>query len=61
MARFVRERDRKLLAHRRAVLRIESQIAQSTIKMKNIRIRSGQEVEKLNATLAELSNLQDAR
>lgn len=59
--RFVRDRDRKLLAHRRAVLRIESQIAQSAIKIKTIRIRSGQEVKKFNATLAELSNLQDAR
>ncbi|GFZ09400.1 F-box family protein [Actinidia rufa] len=59
--RFERDRDRKLAAHRRAVLRIESQVAEHSRKLQEIKLRSVEETEKMKATVAELSNLRKVR
>ncbi|XAR48330.1 hypothetical protein NMG60_11031107 [Bertholletia excelsa] len=59
--RFERDRARKLAAHRRAVLRIESQIVEHSRKLKEIQQRSVEETDKMRATVAELSNLHKAR
>ncbi|XP_057948160.1 F-box protein SKIP24 isoform X2 [Malania oleifera] len=59
--RFERDRARKRAAHHRAVLRLESQIAEHSRRAQEIELRSGEEVEKLKATIAELSNLQRVR
>ncbi|XP_010250130.1 PREDICTED: F-box protein SKIP24 isoform X2 [Nelumbo nucifera] len=59
--RFERDKARMLAAHRRAVLRVESQIAVCSANLRDIRNRSLQENEKMKATLAELKNLEKAR
>ncbi|THG00247.1 hypothetical protein TEA_000701 [Camellia sinensis var. sinensis] len=55
------EKARKLAAHHRAVLRIESQIAEHSRKLQEIQLRSVEETEKMKATGAELSNLRKVR
>ncbi|KAL7197857.1 hypothetical protein ACSBR2_020388 [Camellia fascicularis] len=55
--RFERDKARKLAAHHRAVLRIESHIAEHSRKLQEIQLRSVEETEKMKATGAELSNL----
>lgn len=59
--RFERDRARKLAAHRRAVLRIESQIAEHSRKLQEIQLRAAEETEKMKTAVAELSNLRKAR
>ncbi|KAI8562652.1 hypothetical protein RHMOL_Rhmol03G0051100 [Rhododendron molle] len=59
--RFERDRARKLAAHRRAVLRIESQITEHSRKLQEIQLRAAEETEKMKAAVAELSNLRKAR
>ncbi|XP_028113478.1 F-box protein SKIP24-like [Camellia sinensis] len=59
--KFEREKARKLAAHHRAVLRIESQIAEHSRKLQEIQLRSVEETEKMKATGAELSNLRKVR
>lgn len=59
--RFEREREHKLGAHRRAVLRKESQIAEHSSKFREIEARIKQEKEKLKSTAVELSNLHKVR
>ncbi|THG00245.1 hypothetical protein TEA_000699 [Camellia sinensis var. sinensis] len=58
---FERGKARKLAAHHRAVLRIESQIAEHSRKLQEIQLRSVEETEKMKATGAELSNLRKVR
>ncbi|KAA8519027.1 hypothetical protein F0562_016199 [Nyssa sinensis] len=55
--KFDRDRARKLAAHRRAVFRIESQIAEHSRKLQEIHHQTAEEREKLKATAAELSSL----
>ncbi|GAB2272726.1 hypothetical protein Dimus_007546, partial [Dionaea muscipula] len=59
--RYERDRARKMAAHRRAVLRVESIIAQHTSKLQELQDRRKEEVERLQAAAAELSRLQKAR
>ncbi|PKI34958.1 F-box protein SKIP24 [Punica granatum] len=59
--RFERDRDRKLAAHRRAVLRKESQIAEHSKKLSSMEASLALESDKLKTTAAELSNLQRVR
>ncbi|GLT95434.1 hypothetical protein SLE2022_131160 [Rubroshorea leprosula] len=59
--RFERERKQKLLAHRRAVLRKQSQIAEHSRKLREIEARGREEREKLKSTVAELLNLRKVR
>ena len=59
--RFEKDRERKLAAHRRAVLRKESQVAENFRKVREIEIRLRDEADKLKFTSAELSNLRRAR
>ncbi|GKV07638.1 hypothetical protein SLEP1_g19386 [Rubroshorea leprosula] len=59
--RFERERKQKLLAHRRTVLRKQSQIAEHSRKLREIEARGREEREKLKSTVAELLNLHKVR
>lgn len=58
---FERDKDRKVLAHRRAVLKIESKIAEHSRKISEIKHLLAGETEKLRNTLLELSNLRNVR
>ncbi|PON66285.1 F-box domain containing protein [Parasponia andersonii] len=59
--RFERDREKKIAAHRRAVLRKESQIAEHSRKLRELGFRLAEEKEKMRATLVELSNLSKVR
>ncbi|CAM8968695.1 unnamed protein product [Rhodiola kirilowii] len=55
--RFEKDRERKLSAHRRAVLRTESLVWDSERKKKELESKIRDEVEKMKAASLELSNL----
>ncbi|KAL7157620.1 hypothetical protein ABFS83_02G089400 [Erythranthe nasuta] len=59
--RYARVREQKRLAHRRAVLRIESEIAERSRKIQEIEHHSFEEKEKLNKAVSELVNLRRTR
>ncbi|KAH9706448.1 hypothetical protein KPL70_012207 [Citrus sinensis] len=59
--RFEKDRERKLAAHRRAVLRKECQVAENLRKVREIECKLRDEADKLKFTSAELSNLRRAR
>ncbi|XP_042004147.1 F-box protein SKIP24-like isoform X1 [Salvia splendens] len=59
--RYEKERDKKRLAHRRAVLRIESEIAVHLRKIREIKLRSLEEKRKMNEAVGELLNLHRIR
>ncbi|KAF9670310.1 hypothetical protein SADUNF_Sadunf13G0055100 [Salix dunnii] len=59
--KFDREKARKVAAHRRAVLRKESEVLEFERKIREIESGLRQETEKMRATAAELSNLHKAR
>lgn len=49
------------MAHKRAVLRIESRIAEHSRRISELRSSLGKEVERLIAAASELSNLRNVR
>ncbi|KAL3507031.1 hypothetical protein ACH5RR_032413 [Cinchona calisaya] len=59
--RYERDREQKRLAHRRIVLRIESEIAESSRKIREMELQSVEEREKMRITVAELLNLRRVR
>eukprot|EP00258_Populus_trichocarpa_P016692 XP_006375925.2 F-box protein SKIP24 isoform X1 [Populus trichocarpa] len=59
--KFEREKSRKVAAHRRAVLRKESEVLEFERKIREIENGLRQETEKMRATAAELSNLHKVR
>ncbi|XP_024027131.1 F-box protein SKIP24 isoform X2 [Morus notabilis] len=59
--RFEREKEKKIAAHRRAVLRKESQIAEHSRKIREFENSLAVESDKMRATLVELSNLRKIR
>ncbi|GAV82772.1 F-box-like domain-containing protein [Cephalotus follicularis] len=59
--RFERERERILAAHRRAILRKESQIGEHSRELRRIEALLNNEREKLKSTVMELSNLSNLR
>lgn len=59
--RFERERDKKMAAHRRAVLRKESQVVERSMKLREMEARLAEETQKMQAALTELSNLSRIR
>ncbi|KAI4378411.1 hypothetical protein MLD38_015892 [Melastoma candidum] len=59
--RFEKETEKKRAAHRRAVLRKESQITQHLSRIRNLEVRLSQEVDKLKNTSDEFANLLRAR
>lgn len=61
LERYETIKERKLLAHRRVVWRIESEIAECSRKIREIELHYDQEREKMRKTLAELSNLHKVR
>lgn len=59
--RYEKDREQKRLAHRRVVLRIESEIAERLRKIQEIELQSSEEKEKMNKAVTELLNLRRAR
>ncbi|KAL2482933.1 F-box protein SKIP24 [Forsythia ovata] len=59
--RYEKDREQKRLAHRRLVLRIESEIAEHLRKIREIKLQTSEEKEKTNETVAELLNLRKIR
>lgn len=59
--RYEKNREQKRLACRRVVLRIESQIDEHLRKIREIKLQSSEEKEKMNKTVAELLNLRKIR
>ncbi|XP_017419509.2 F-box protein SKIP24 [Vigna angularis] len=59
--RFERDKERRIAAHRRAVLRKESQIAEHSRKLREIQTRVAQETATATQTAQDLSNLRRAR
>lgn len=59
--RYEKDREKKRLAHRRAVLRIESEIAERLRKIQEIDLQTSEEKEKVNKAVAELLNLRRVR
>ncbi|XVF42674.1 hypothetical protein PTKIN_Ptkin01aG0383600 [Pterospermum kingtungense] len=54
---FEKERERKLLNHKRAVLRKESQVSEHLRKLREFEVRLRDERRKLKSAVSELSNL----
>ncbi|XP_027913600.1 F-box protein SKIP24 isoform X2 [Vigna unguiculata] len=59
--RFERDKERRIAAHRRAVLRKESQIAEHSRRLREIQTRVAQETATATQTAQDLSNLRRAR
>ncbi|KAJ7971984.1 F-box protein skip24-like [Quillaja saponaria] len=59
--RFERDKERKIAAHKRAVLRKESQISGHYLRLRDIEVQIGRESERIRETVAELSNLHRVR
>ncbi|KAL2320540.1 hypothetical protein Fmac_029509 [Flemingia macrophylla] len=59
--RFERDKERRIAAHRRAVLRKESQISEHSRSLRDIQARVSQETAKATQTAQDLSNLRRAR
>ncbi|XP_060176662.1 F-box protein SKIP24-like [Lycium barbarum] len=59
--RYEKVREQKLLAHRRAVLRIQSEINEHSRRIREMELRSAEEKEKMKNTVAELLNLRKIR
>lgn len=60
-ARFEKDKERRIAAHRRAVFRKESQIAEHSRKLRDIESRITEESIKMRESAAELSNLHKVR
>ncbi|KAF5475710.1 hypothetical protein F2P56_007486 [Juglans regia] len=60
-SRYERDRERKFAAHKRAVLRKESQIAEHSRKLRGLETRLVEETDNMRATISELSNLRKVR
>ncbi|KAF5188250.1 F-box protein skip24 [Thalictrum thalictroides] len=60
-SKFEREKQQKLASHRRAILRIESQIHIHQAKIKEFELQLIEENEKLRVTINELKNLERVR
>ncbi|PIA46685.1 hypothetical protein AQUCO_01500317v1 [Aquilegia coerulea] len=60
-SKFEREKQQKLASHRRAILRIESQIHIHQAKMREFELQLIEENEKLRLTIDELKNLERVR
>ncbi|KAK4481825.1 hypothetical protein RD792_012736 [Penstemon davidsonii] len=58
---YEKDREQKRLAHRRAVLRIESEIAVHLKRIQEIKLQLSEEKEKMNKAIAELLNLRRVR
>lgn len=61
LVRLERERNRKKMAHRVAVLRKDSQIAEHYRKIEELQRRLMDETDKLTMALTELSSLRKVR
>jgi len=61
VVRFERHKERRIAAHRRAVLRKEGQIAEHSRRLRENRTRVAQETARATQTAQDLSNLRRAR
>ncbi|XP_009777612.1 F-box protein SKIP24 [Nicotiana tabacum] len=59
--RYEKIREQKALAHRRAVLRIQSEINEHSRRIREMELRSAEEKEKMKNTVAEFLNLRKIR
>ncbi|KAK4345638.1 hypothetical protein RND71_035814 [Anisodus tanguticus] len=59
--RYEKVREQKRLAHRRVVLRIQSEINEHSRRIQEMELRSAEEKEKMKNTVAELLNLRKIR
>ncbi|CAN4118246.1 unnamed protein product [Withania somnifera] len=59
--RYEKVREQKLLAHRRTVLRIQSESNEHSRRIQEMELRSAEEKEKMNNTVTELLNLRNIR
>lgn len=59
--RYEKDKARKLAAHRRAVLRVESRIAEHLRRIQDLTAKRAEENRKIKATFLELSNLHKVR
>lgn len=59
--RYEKVREQKVLAHRRAVLRIQSEINEHSRRIREMELRSAEEKEKMKNTVAEFLNLHKIR
>ncbi|KAG9458704.1 hypothetical protein H6P81_003212 [Aristolochia fimbriata] len=59
--RFEKDKERKLAAHRRTVLSVESDIAIRSKNLKDLQLQLMKEEGKLKATMAELANMERIR
>ncbi|XP_055809098.1 F-box protein SKIP24 [Solanum dulcamara] len=59
--RYEKVREQKLLAHRRAVLRIQSEINEHSKRIGEMELRSAEEKEKIKNSVAELLNMRKIR
>ncbi|XP_017255462.1 F-box protein SKIP24 [Daucus carota subsp. sativus] len=58
---FKRDKEKKVLAHKRAVLRMESRIAEHSRRISELESLLGKEVMRLKAAASELSNLRNVK
>ncbi|KAJ8425817.1 hypothetical protein Cgig2_028178 [Carnegiea gigantea] len=58
-ARYEKDKARRVAAHRRAVLRIESRIAEYTRRLQELEDRRAEEADKIRTVASELSNLHE--
>lgn len=59
--RFEREKERKVAAHRRALLRKESEIAELCRRIREMETQLSEETQRLQAATVEFSNLEKVR
>lgn len=59
--RFEREKEKKVAAHRRALLRKESEISEWGRRIRELETRLAEEAERLQAASMEFSSLQRIR
>ncbi|KAL9268599.1 F-box protein SKIP24-like protein [Drosera capensis] len=59
--RYEKDREKKMAAHRRAVLRLESVMAQCKIELKRLKEKREEEMGKLKVAVEELSRLEKVR
>ena len=59
--RYEKDKARRIAAHRRVVLRIESRIAEHTRRLQELQDRRAEEADKIRTVASELSNLHKVR
>lgn len=61
IVRYEKDKAKRIAAHTRVVLRIESRIAEHSRKLEELRTRRLEETDRMKAVASELSNLHKVR